>query len=693
MGLFSKKKKVSVGVTAARLIKKVENPYKQMVITSVFSQKSISQVVLNESAKGLFSKAEQFYNFGKNRYIHGLPEGFKNYSDINLVNISTVLSKIFAQAVTVEFAKVSFADDKYFAYRYLQDEIKFNPTDNTIGVPPVVYPPKTKVTCLSVVLNETNRTATVSAEVQKPAVLPTDPLPPKEYPVWVITYPIDKDKTYLQIKYKLNTDILSLDYRYWYYDVMTNTYPEINTIIDQSLGSPFYPLVPLRQNKINVVDGTGQETKDVKTILGKLSLDPKVLTDALMSTDEGNDPNLVDEAFVGFFAYLDTEQKASKIYLWEFFNDLYQNRQVTKSIFDTWNGNKGSRDTPQEALIITERDFNIRLLWNYINITVSNNIIGSIDTVNISWDVQSRFTLQDFDFETSQLTITRQITATTVSTIVVHGLEHIVDVYEGELHSTTLADMSDPDKKYGMYFPINRNVLKQLNPIDRNIVLTDGISVIVYAVQITYVKWYQRGFFKVLVAIVAIVIAYYTGDWQLAFEAGLTWQTAVSAITSIIINFATIKGLEFVISAIGGEIGAIISAVLAIYALSQGKDTLFSGSIAAPDLLKTSVLALEASNNIVLDELSDITRDLEDLIKSIKEKKEELKEAYDLLRSESIDYFDIRKGGFYFNPNEVPDDFFNRTVHNKNPGTSGYDYISYFVDNALKLEPSSKWEI
>ena len=253
--------------------------------------------------------------------------------------------------------------------------------------------------------------------------------------------------------------------------------------------------------------------------------------------------------------------------------------------------------------------------------------------------------------------------------------------------------MNDPDKKYGMYFPINRNVLKQLNPIDRNIVLTDGISVIVYAVQITYVKWYQRGFFKVLVLIIAIIIAYYTGDWELVYEAGLTWQTAVTVITNIIINFATIKGLEFVASAIGGEIGAIIAAVVAIYALSQGKDTLFGGSIAAPDLLKTSVLALEASNNIVLDELSDITRDLEDLIKSVKEKKEELKEAYDLLGSESIDYFDIRKGGFYFNPNEMPDDFFNRTVHNKNPGTSGYDYISYFVDNALKLEPSSKWEI
>ncbi len=693
MGLFSKKKKVSVGVTAARLIEKVENPYKQVVLTSVFSKKSFTQVLLNESNKGLFSKAEQFYNFGKNRYIHGLPEGFKNYSDINLVNVSNVLSKIFAQNITVEFAKVSFADHKYFAYRYLQDQIGFNPTDNAIGMPPVVYPPKTKVVCLSVVINESNRTATVSAEVQKPTLLPTDPIPPKEYPVWEIVYTFDQDKTYLQVKYKLNMDTEILEYRYWYYDVMSNTYPEINTIIDQSLGSPFYPLVPLRQNKVNVIDGNGQEKKDVKTILGKLSLDPKVLTDALMSTDEGNDPNLVDEAFVGFFAYLNTEQKASKLYLWEFFNDLYQNRQITKTVFDTWNGNKGSKDTPQEALIITERDFNIRLLWNYIDITESSGVIGSVDTVNISWDVQTRFTLQDFDFETSQLTLVRQVAANTISTITIHGLEHIVDVYEGQLHSTTLADINDPDKKYGMYFPINRNVLKQLNPIDRNIVLTDGISVIVYAVQITYVKWYQRGFFKVLVLIVAIIIAYYTGDWELVYEAGLTWQTAVTVITNIIINFATIKGLEFVVSAIGGEIGAIIAAVVAIYALSQGKDALFGGSIAAPDLLKTSVLALEASNNIVLDELSDITRDLEDLIKSVKEKKEELKEAYDLLGSESIDYFDIRKGGFYFNPNEMPDDFFNRTVHNKNPGTSGYDYISYFVDNALKLEPSSKWEI
>ena len=45
MGLFSKKKKVNVGVTAVRMADKIDNPYKQAVLTAVLADKRVAETI------------------------------------------------------------------------------------------------------------------------------------------------------------------------------------------------------------------------------------------------------------------------------------------------------------------------------------------------------------------------------------------------------------------------------------------------------------------------------------------------------------------------------------------------------------------------------------------------------------------------------------------------------------------------
>lgn len=693
MGLFSKKKKVNVGVTAVRMADKIDNPYKQAVLTAVLADKRVAETIKSENLNGFYSKTEAFYRFGKNHYVHGLPEGYKTYNDINKLKIAEVLGRIYTQQIVVITAFSSFADPVYFANVDLQTELLYNPATKLINKPPVVYPAGTKVKLLTMEVNDNSYS--VDVEIQKLPLNPNDPIPPKEYTTYNRTINYNKNKIFLQVKYQLPADILITEehpeptYRYWYYDVMSSTYPEIDTILNESWESPFYPLVPVRENKVNTINTANSE--NISKLLKKIGVELESVTEAIMRKDDGNNPDLIDECFIGFFANLDTNHPATKIYLWEFFYELYNKQKVTKTKFDLWKADEQGIDTPQESITISEKDFNIRLLWNYINVTTKAGNVGRVGTVAMSRELRARNVLRGSDFEESALVLTKQISSNEVMEMTIHGLEHLTDVYEGSLYSTTLADLDDEDKKYGFFIPLNREIVKRVPFQMRAELMMDCLTLVVYAVQITYVKWYQRGFFKVLITVIMVVVSFYFGDWSATFAQGF-WATATAIASSIIVNMILVRGLEIVVGMIGGELAAIIAAAVAAYALSTPNASLF-GLSDPKDLLRAATLTIEASNNVTADEFRKILQSSDDLLKSIKEKKEEIDKAYDMLdNSNGIDFFDIKKGGFYFNADETPSQFFERSINLKNPGTMVYDELEYYYENALKLSVRPNWE-
>lgn len=686
MGLFSKKRKVNVGVSAVRMADKIDNPYKQAVLTSVLGNVSMSDTVKSEALHGFYAKSEAYYRYGKNKYINGLPEGFKTYTDIDKSKITTALNKIFAQPVKVETASVSFADYVFFVYVDLQVNLLYTPATGLINKPPVIYPPGTKVKVLGI--NIQDKSYSVDVEINKVPLNESSPTPPKEYTTYSRTYTYDETKLFLHVKYQLPSDVVAGTFRYWFYDVLNKTYPEIDTILDESWGSPFYPLVPVRENKVNTIDTPN--SKNISRMLDKLGVKLESVTEAIMSRKDGNNPDLLDEAFIGFFANLHEPHESTRLYLFEFFLELYNRRNITKNKFDSWEANKQGVDTPQEAITIKEKDFNIRLLWNYINLETKTGSIGQVKTVTINTEINPRYTLSGLDYEKSRLIIRKQITTNTYQELVIHGLEHITDVYEGTLYSTTLADLSNEDKKTGFFIPLDRNIVKRIPFNMRSQLMMDCLTIVVYAVQVSYVKWYQRGLFKVLITVIILVVSFYFGDWSGTFAQGF-WAAATAIATDIIINMILVKGLEIVMGMVGGELAAIIAAAVAVYAI-YNPNNIFN--LKTPnELLKAATLTVEATNNVIADDFRKLLASSDDLMKTIKEKKEEIQKVYDMLDNKNtIDFFDIRKGGFYFNPDETPSQFFERTIGVKNPGTMAYDELEYFYENALKLKVRPQWE-
>jgi hypothetical protein len=305
--------------------------------------------------------------------------------------------------------------------------------------------------------------------------------------------------------------------------------------------------------------------------------------------------------------------------------------------------------------------------------------------VGIAFENNPRFTLQGYDYERSKVILTKQIAVGTVQEIVVHGLEHMTNVYEGNLAVITVNDLVQPEEdRKDMYIPISREILNRMKPLKKAAVLYAGLSLVVYSVQIVYVKWYQRGFFRTFLMILIVVVSIYFGDWSGTFAQGF-WAATASILSNVISNAIILRALQELVELIGGELALVLSVALASYAISQGY---FSAKPIplADDFMKLALLNLDATSKVYQEKMIDLQSDVNEFMKTVKEKEAELKEANDLLKTSDINYLFLKRNNIYFDSGESPSMFYTRMIHEKNPGVLVKDFLAMFYENKLNLQ-------
>jgi hypothetical protein len=184
--------------------------------------------------------------------------------------------------------------------------------------------------------------------------------------------------------------------------------------------------------------------------------------------------------------------------------------------------------------------------------------------------------------------------------------------------------------------------------------------------------------------ILIVVASIYFGDWSGTFAQGF-WAATATILTNIITNAIILRALEELVSLIGGELALILSAIIAAYSISQGY---FSGKAMplADDYMKLALLNLEATSRVYQDKLMDLRVEVEEFMKSTKEKQEEIEKANDLLQGSDINYLFLKRNNIYFNAEESPTMFYTRMVHEKNPGVLVKDFLTMFYENKLNLQ-------
>jgi len=356
---------------------------------------------------------------------------------------------------------------------------------------------------------------------------------------------------------------------------------------------------------------------------------------------------------------------SSKKYIYHYFLDLYTKTNFTfpsLAYWDLWIAAYPSTiaGTPKEVPF-TKLNFNsYESLPNFTTIHteyVWTTIIK--ETVTISGkigDTTVEVLTDPFDYlnlnETGRVKITHQKTATEQDILHVIGFNYINHIYGNENIVIALTDaLVDPEPS-GLILPLTDKVLRKLSVKDSANLVGSNSLLVINSYIVVKQKWYQRGAFAIVLTILSVIVAFYTGGLSLAGggilgsnlaigtalgasgTAALVIGAAVNAVAGLVVaNIVTKAAVEV----FGDELGMIVAAIVGTIVMSADfsaggfKGIDWGSMLRAENLLKMTNALSSSYSDFVQSEASelmaqlDITREnYEEQVTRIEELTEEL---------------------------------------------------------------------
>lgn len=676
MGIFSSKKVITAGVSVSHIVEEKPDIMRDAVLTTVMTGRPISDVIMANGVRGFASKVERYYKFGKTDYALGLPDGSSVDGSADNTAIKAVLDVIEGEPVTLFNVFMSTPRTQYLAFEFIQEEYGFKHSTKQFLTPPVSGSTRTFY-----YVNQAINTAGVMViEYYSTAV--STPNETGYITTTVLGY--KPEELYYNVSYYLNSDPLQ-ELIFWVYKASANTYPSLNVNIVPDGTTEYLPTITLRSNKSNLASNTSSaEFITAENMAYSIGIDIVDVTENLMSTENGNDPNVIDSAFLVFAANVQSENRATIRYLYEYLKHMQGVGFTDKTRWDAWVAGGKSGDAPVNMIDITDGKMRTTIFYNYME---SARVAGTIGNVG----KLTRGTVllpAEGEIEYSKLIFKKQTSTNEYEEFTIHGLKHVSHAYPGEIVVRTLADSmkigGDLKPEGGFFFPVSRTVALKISGVDRSTMYLDSLAVVVYTVQITKVKWYQQKWFRLVLVIVAVVYAVYTQDWSQVSTAMAGLQVAANTVVSLIMNSLLIKGFAVVAGLLGEDIAAIITTIAAVYAVYSGALSTEGALPWAKDLLQASLLSYQGINVRLQQDFLDLQRDFADFVSGEQEKLKELANRQDML-DEGIDLLYLMSPQYYFNPYETPSEFYQRSVEVKNPGTLSFDAISGYFERQVAL--------
>jgi len=260
----------------------------------------------------------------------------------------------------------------------------------------------------------------------------------------------------------------------------------------------------------------------------------------------------------------------------------------------------------------------------------------------------------------------------------------------------------DPEEDSEFRWPMHMATLKEVSVIQREGAVNDGLCATVFLVERVKVKWYQTGFFKWLIIIIAVILIVLSILFPGFAYAGAVFLAAAfggGAIAIFVIYTILMFAIGFIISMagnlIGGKWGAIFAIVGTLIVGARAGMQGASGTIgtasnsawgSAVSLINTTVPYVKGGLQIYqLFEMERLEKELKDFYKTAREKYDELRDAWDMLGDPGNGINAINLGAqferWYV---ESAQNFYQRTL-NANPGILGYDLVNNFAGIALGL--------
>lgn len=698
MGFGSTKTKHITASASYNLLEDQADALEQATAEALITGSDLVSEIVDVYVNGLTTDMRRFYNYGRDHYTNGLPDGAVHYDSASSSTIEAVLATIEGTSVSVWHTIVDSPLAWYWGMQFVAENRGWKESDKLVYSPPFAAQGNVYIRDIEhlgngqIQITYVDQSSTTNSQGKHQKIVETLHTETFTATDW------DLKEVYYHVSYHLvdGEGVPVSDLKFWIYKISDGTYPTLDRPASNQLTSPFYPVVPIRVDNTDMTRTEVQDTdlyQTSKTLLGKLGMDIDSVSAAVHDNPNIDD---VDQVWFQVGANLQSENEAVQKYLFEFFSDLASRSTNSQADFIAWASGTQDKNPPAEQLVISDPDYMLKLSWYYISDTTYTGSIGSVGYVDRESTVTESESLGAslfgflFDFNESSVTFRKQITATTYRELHIHGLVHENFVYKTHRVETTVEDSLDEDNN-SFIIPLNHFIMDQLSPKDRQAVYQQSLHLIFNSYDKQKVKWYQQSVFKVILTVIAVVIFIYTGmnfysNLLIALEGGAA-AAAYFVIKQLVYALIFSYAFKLLVRVIGAEAAFWIALVTTAYTLGRGLKTgSLKGVPFADELLMTANGLLGGIQSNLQEEMEELMSDSEEFWEQAEEQTEALETAQELLEtSDLIDPYTFINPVPYFNPDETPDMYYQRTIHSGNVGILGLDAIHQYVDTMLTL--------
>lgn len=735
MGLFSDEKKIVVGTQVSRVIPDatLPNSIKTGLANALFSGDDIPASMMESLIASIGVKGEQLYDYGRTKYVHGLPAGSVYNAADGKDEVTAILTALEGAPILLEYSFFRPRNFMHIGWLKLISTKGYNPETNVlagVSVPGgytaylndmvVVVPASALSSYLPGALDlwGVSATAGVTPSRQKLLVRPATPVisdPAATQPYVRVQYtwegaylPLEGKNEILFDTFEISVDeyVTQADYfhmkytvggvtKYQMYKAGSGTYPVLDNLFNQPVAptGTFFPFAYFRYNGVS--DNSNKTTEAYKTskkLVKYLGMDYDEIADAI---NENPDIANVHQAMAILAVPATTTNKLEQRYLFSFFDNMFYsvgNQYTTPNIANNAIASGDvAPDFTKASLVIQDKRFKMALSNDGVfkkRVSGSIGPVGShtssVGTVMVEEEYATGW-FNDFVKATRTVAMPthiyrKQITKTLYDEISVIDLK-VQYFVMGEYFVTASGTENT------LLIPLDHSITTKYSISEREELYARSLHFVFNSMQVITLAWYQQSWFSGLLFAVGLVVTLISmgsaSGPMSALMNGLSASAlkiaAIALIKQILISFLVSYVLTLFVKAVGGEVAIVIAVAAMIWA---GYDAMSAGSLKgapfAQQLLQISSGLTKAVTTSYQGMMKDLLEEYESFNQFKDEATKQLEEANKLLENKN-----------WLNPfvifGEKPDDYYNRTVHSGNIGIVGISAISSYVDNALTL--------
>ena len=179
-----------------------------------------------------------------------------------------------------------------------------------------------------------------------------------------------------------------------------------------------------------------------------------------------------------------------------------------------------------------------------------------------------------------------------------------------------------------LVIPLDRTALPNLSGVETEILFNKCLYLVMNMTKVITTKWYQRGVFKAVMVIVAVVITVFTagaGASLLVILTNLAVNLAIATVINIIITALVRTG------AVSGKFAAALAVVATILAAVNGYFDTSLLNLTATQLLGVAAVCFDISTKATQFDFKHLEREASAFSLEVQEKNKELQQAKALL--------------------------------------------------------------